>query len=207
MSQIFYNGKTVELTDNPCKWRAIPAPLRTVTTTLIGVVETICAPRMDIRVSGEFQPFNDGNLRWQLWNWWHWACKGNAWAITLDSSRTVSTTLSAGAAAGATTVTVTSATGIVAYRRYKIWDGPNFALVYVNSVSSNTVTLAETLNVPFGSGAIFRDENYYYGALREPELDLPIIDVNPDEALGQTMPQTKFRLVLDFYEELRNLTL
>ena len=73
---------------------------------------------------------------------------------TLDS---VNTTLSAGAAVGATTLAVTSATGITANRRYLLagGDAAGGESVLVASISGTTVTLARPIARAAASGATF----------------------------------------------------
>lgn len=74
---------------------------------------------------------------------------------TLDA---VNTTLSATAAAGATSVSVTSATGVTAGRRYLLGgaEGAGGERVLVASVSGTTVTLARPLAAARASGATFQ---------------------------------------------------
>jgi len=75
-------------------------------------------------------------------------------SVTLD---TVATTLSGAASAGATSVTVTSATGIVAGRRYLLAGGEDAGgeTVTVRAVSSTLVTLVRPLRWAAASGASF----------------------------------------------------
>ena len=75
-------------------------------------------------------------------------------SVTLD---TVATTLSGSASAGATSVTVASATGITAGRRYLLAGGEDAGgeTVTVRAVSSNTVTLVRPLRWAAASGASF----------------------------------------------------
>jgi len=74
---------------------------------------------------------------------------------TLDA---VNTTLAAAAAAGATSVSVTSATGVTAGRRYLLGgaEGAGGERVIVASVSGTTVTLARPLAAARASGAAFQ---------------------------------------------------
>lgn len=83
-------------------------------------------------------------------------------AATVD---TVATTLSGAAAARATSVTVTSASGIVTNRRYRIGttgtaEAPE--VVTVKSVSGTTVTLWAPLVVAHASGAAFAGTRVSY---------------------------------------------
>lgn len=72
-------------------------------------------------------------------------------AATLDS---VNTTLSGSAAQGATSVAVTSATGITAGRRYLLGgaEADGGEVVLVRAVSGTTITLARALQYARGSG-------------------------------------------------------
>lgn len=74
--------------------------------------------------------------------------------VTLD---TVNTTLSGAASAGATSVTVASATGIVAGRRYLLAGGEDAGgeEVTVKSVSGTTINLVRALRLAGASGASF----------------------------------------------------
>ncbi len=74
-------------------------------------------------------------------------------AVTIDP---VNTTLSASASAGATQVTLTSGTGVVARRRYAIIgaDGER-EFVRVKAIASSVVTLMEPLVHAHASGAVF----------------------------------------------------
>lgn len=75
-------------------------------------------------------------------------------AATLDS---VDTTLSGAAAQGATSVSVTSATGITAGRRYLLGgaEADGGEVVLVRSVSGTTITLARALQYARASGTAF----------------------------------------------------
>jgi hypothetical protein len=83
---------------------------------------------------------------------------GSAQASTNATLDSVSTTLSAAPAAGATSVAVTSATGIIAGRKYLV-GGPESVggeRVTVKSVSGTTITLVRPLRYAKASGAAFQ---------------------------------------------------
>lgn len=79
----------------------------------------------------------------------------SATAVTLD---TVNTTLSGAAAAGAQTVSVTSATGIVVGRKYLLGGAESAGgeRVTVKAISSTTITLVRPLRIARASAATFQ---------------------------------------------------
>jgi len=83
----------------------------------------------------------------------------SATAVTLD---TVNTTLSGAAAAGASTVTVTSATGIVRGRKYLLTGAAAVGgeFVTVKSIASTTITLVRPLMLAHASGATFASTRF-----------------------------------------------
>lgn len=101
----------------------------------------------------------------QLVRWWAWASRGKSWALAIDADDRVDTTLGAGASAGATSLTVASATGITAGRRYRVRavDGLTEEIVTVDAGygGGTTVALAAALGYAYASGAIFRSVDYF----------------------------------------------
>lgn len=125
----------------------------------------------------------------KLQAWWQHAKAGGSWSFARDRDKTVHTTLSANAAAGAGSVVVTSATGIVAGQQYIIRDALHTQLVEVASIASApTITLTENLLFDFDTAAIFRDEYYLFGEL---------LDTTPP--IQKTMPD-HYNVVLNFRE-------
>ncbi len=173
---------------------------------MTGLVETILRPQVDIHITGEYPLHDSATLRAQLHQWWQWACRGGTWAITHDAARLVDTTLAVQANLGDITITVVNGSGITIGGIYKICHGPNFEFVRVTNIdgTGTVLTLAESLNAQYGSipgFCFFRDHNYYFGRISDPESRLPIIDVTVQEKSPDVqIPQIRFRLVLDFFE-------
>ena len=80
-------------------------------------------------------------------------------ALTVDS---VSTTLSADVALGATSLTVASATGITVGRTYVLATAGQRELVRVKAVSGTTVTLVDELQVDHANGASLKGHRLTY---------------------------------------------
>lgn len=195
---ITYNSKTITLPLKEFDLIVRPSVTRRSNTTLTGAVETLRAPRMDIKVSANFRLIQDAAVRSQLQNWWQWAVRGGAWVLSLDSARTVNTTLSGAEAAGQTVLSVTSTTGISTGQYYKIIDGPNYMTVRVDSIGAGTVTVSSAIDVAMGSGAIFRDEYYFPGVIRDDNAECPIRDV--ESGKYNPFPLTRFEFTPEFYE-------
>lgn len=198
---LYYNGHTITLDRSVTQWQVDVAPEGTMNTTMTGRVETILTPRVNIHVTGACPLRESATLRTQLHNWWQWGQRGGVWALAFDSSRRVDTTLDAAAALGDTTITVVDATGIIEGEIYKLFHGPNYQLVRVTNVSSNTLTLAETIDATYGAVAtkcVVRDQHYYFGQIRDSQAPLPILDVTAQQL--QPLPQSRFVLNFDFYE-------
>jgi hypothetical protein len=198
----------------PYRWKVDAAPMSTVSTTLTGRVETICTPRLSIHVTGAFHLENSASKRAAIVNFWQWASRGLSFAMALDPAKTVATTLTAHALAVDYQIQVQSAAGITVGGVYRLFDGPNYQLVTVTGITGTTLTLSDTLNLQFSGvdatypsayriyAAQLRDQNYFIGSLRDKGLPLPIVDSEANQDQGQTLPQSRFRLSLDFYENL-----
>lgn len=128
----------------------------------------------------QFPNAADYDLHRQLQAWWRHALQGGVWSFARDRNKIVHTTLSVAAVAGASSVVVTSATGIVAGQQYLIRNDVRSQLVEVASIASApTITLTENLLFAFDAGAIFRDEYYLFGEVIDAE-EAPIQKVMPD---------------------------
>lgn len=158
---ITYNGKTITLERPPSEeWKQDAYLDRTITKTLTGKIETIVAPRIDVRFYAKWRPLEgdpDGaGLRRQLDNWWQWAQQGNTFRVNMYPSQTGETVLASSVLANATSLTVVSTTGI-GNRDYVLVGGPYFQIVTVSSVSGATVNLSTSLDFPFPAGSTFRE--------------------------------------------------
>ncbi len=199
--RLTYNAKTIDFTGLPFGFRAVPLVPRTINQSITGVTEILTLPRVDIEIQSQFRPETSASKRVQFDNWWQWAQQGNAWTLALDSSKVVDTTITADAAAGATSVVVASNSGIVSGQTYKLMVGPYYQLVTVSGIAGTTISLATTsLDSIFLSGAVFRDQYFFRGVIRDPQATSPVQDVEADEL--QAFPLTRFRISMQFHESL-----
>lgn len=176
--RITYNLKNVDFLGSPNEFQVDYNPPRNQGRSRSGHTETIITPRVDVRVSVLYRYITDTDLTRQLHQWFAWAINGNAWTYAHDSSEVVNTSLNGAVSAGASSVVVTSASGITAGKKYYIADGSNYQVVKVLSVVSTTITFAtiDTLNFAFASGSIFRSELYWSGILIG-DSEFPITDI------------------------------
>lgn len=122
-----------------------------------------------------------------------WIQAGNAFTFARDQSKTVNTTLANAASAGASSVVVTSATGISIGDEYVIRDTVHAENIKVSNVVSTTITLAETLNFGYAAGSRFRYVEFW-----------PAICM-PGARLIEDLPPLHFRAFLDFIEDVSGL--
>jgi hypothetical protein len=107
--------------------------------------------------------FTDAEFERKLVAWWSWAARLNTYAVAIDSADIVDTTLNASANAGATTIQLTSTTGIVVGSRYNIREaaGQEEEAVEVQSINAGvSVVITAGLKYGYVSGDIFRSRNY-----------------------------------------------
>jgi hypothetical protein len=197
---ILYNSRTITM---PLE-RALanidvqPIPPRTIRVTETGSTQVESLPRMDIAVTFKWWPITEqteddpATLRWQLENFVQWAFNGGIFGIALDSGKIVDTQLSGGAVAGASTLAVADATGIVDGQIYKLTSGPYYQLVKVDSHVSTTINLTQSIDFPMPVSATFRDQYYFLGLIRDAGARHPI-RVLP-------APPDKFEFILQFHE-------
>ncbi len=179
---ITYNGKTLSFPLAPYRFTTPDYPLQSSTSrTLSGVADDILL-RADAAISIGFQRFvnataDHATLKRNLQQWLQWAQTGQAWTFARDSTKTANTTLSSAAAAGASSVVITNATGLVIGNQYILRSKDNIELVKISNIASTTITLTETLNFGYATGSRFRDELYWPGRLLDktnPIIEQPI---------------------------------
>jgi hypothetical protein len=181
---IIYNGKTITLSKIPYKLSIEDQPQVLNNRSASGIAETLLV-RTDTRIEWAARNFRnrdttDATLKRQLRQWIVWASMGKAWNLAIDSTDAVLTTSSGAIAAGASFISLTSLTGIVANNLYVLRDAMHLELVKVtalNSPGAGQVTLAETVNFTYPSGARFRSERYWPGRLVMDRY--PIIEHEP----------------------------
>lgn len=177
---LVYNSKTLTFPKNPVAWN-VRQPVdtgtvrnrnrdKTVREDLIGVQEAI--------IQGEWSLLSDADFRRNLEQAKKWLQDGGSAQFAYDSTKTVSTTLNGAVSAGASSVVVTSGTGITDGDRYVIrTPSASFSHVQCNDNSgSPTIVLEDTLDEDVADGALFRSELYWEMYLVSPD-DLRIYDV------------------------------
>lgn len=197
MSRISYNSKTIDLWDVGFI-QVVPRKPQTNRVTRTGVLQVLLEPRMDIAISAQWKLidmslWDEALLKRQFQNLWQWALLGNQFSLAIDPTKVIDTTLSADAAAGATTFTVTAPAGIQTDSIYRLIWKNNYQTVKVTNVTSNTVTISETLDGAFLAGAIFRDEWFFQCRLRDPNAPFPVIE-------REARNQAWFEITLNVFE-------
>ena len=195
---ITYNSRTITL---PSPQKAISAPPRppvTINTTITGVSEFIRTPYVSCEVQVEWPVMDSLSTLLSLQNFLQWVFRGEPWSLALDSSKVVDTLTAVDALAGATTIYVENAAGITVGQVYKIVDGPNYQLVTVSTVVGDLITLASSLDTDMAAGAIFRDQFFFPGTIRDPNVAYPIQYVPVGDK--PSFPPTRFLFALSFFE-------
>lgn len=100
-------------------------------------------------------------LKRKIKQWEQWAQKGNSWALAMDNTNTVQTTLTDNVEVGDSIVPVEDASGIEEGREYVIRNDVDIEVVKVDTIFGLTLTLAEPLNTAFFSGDRFRAEMFF----------------------------------------------
>ena len=171
---LVYDGTTLTL-EAPSGWRSARTRRRAVFRSEAGVSSTAVLEHYD-SVQIEIDSFGDQSHYDGLIRWWSWAAEGRSYAVALDSGDMVDTTLFSSASGGATSIVVTSATGITASRRYKIRDadGAREEIVTVGSgYTSGTTIPISALKWARSAGAIIRSIDYY-PAMETDDSEFPV---------------------------------
>lgn len=198
LPRISYNSKNVDLPEDVSvmPWQLQQQGTQNRSVSGIGV-ETL-SHRIDVVVSAAWDMLvasgvADTERKRQLRQLAQWIQAGSAFTFARDRDKTVNTTISADAAAGASSVVVASATGITIGDEYVLRDSLRAETVKVSNISGTTITLAETLNFDFAAGARFRYAEYW-----------PARAV-PGTLVVRDVPPVQFSVSLDFYEDVSGL--
>lgn len=201
---IYYGSKTIALSPSnqsasQSNWRQQIDPKQiTVANNAVSGIEERLNVRLDLMVSMGFRYFlttTDATIKRNVQQWFSYAQEGNAWYFALDSSKTVLTTLANSASAGASSVVVTSATGITAGQQYVVRGSTRMELIKVDAsyVGGTTIPLVETLNNDWFAGDRFRSEFYWPARL-----------IREDNVIVEREP-IWFDVNLDFIEDVQSL--
>jgi|SRR5215813_9038588 len=200
--RISYNGKNVDLPKTPFDYIIDPLVPRTVHSTLIGTVDTLLLPRMDVHVHAKFRPSVNLPLMFALENWWQWAQHGELFDISFNSAKVVRSSLTFDSPVGTSLLTVSSSVGFVVGDYYVMKSGSSYQVVRVLSISGNDITIYGTLNFTFVAGALVRDLYFWQCLIRDQQAPLPVRPVLDFTGGGYRQIPNAFELEIDFYETL-----
>ncbi len=201
LPRVSYNSKDIDLSEDVSMRVADPVVVAVRNLLYLGDLETLVQKTV---IRGELRwemvtasGVTDATARRHFRQLSTWIQEGNLFTVARDRDKTADTTLSVAAAAGAASVTVTSATGLAAGDQYILRDKVHVELVQIaaGGISGNVITLEETTNFAFAIGARFRDDEYWPARLPDGLKD-PIIQENPP---------TQFDVILPFVEEVNSL--
>lgn len=170
--RIVYNGKTINFPRAGQDFRVDYLAAR-----LFGESPTDTAEILNVgpsvlisMVSRDFQNSDTTHATFKrnIYQWFEWARRGGAFTFAKDSAKMSSTTLSSGAASGASSIFVNSITGISSGDTLVIRSDTALDFIKVNGApSGSTITLTETLNSAFASGSVVRHEFYWNARLQD----------------------------------------
>ena len=201
LPRISYNSKDIDLAEDVSMLVKDPVVIAIRNLLQLGDIETLVQKtiirgviRWEILVSGGA---SDETRRRQFRQLSTWIQEGNTFTVARDRDKTANTTLSVAAAAGASSFTVTSTTGLTAGDQYILRDKVHVELtqIAVGGITGNVITPEETLNFGYAIGARYRDAEYWPARLAE-DLGAPIIQENPP---------LHFNVVLPFVEDVNSL--
>ena len=160
---VIFDGNTLSLPEQPTRFRHRPRGTRVQHTSQGGQTERLFRFHRD-EIQVELTSYVDESFRNELEAFWSWASRGEEFGFALDNADKIDTTLAAGISKGATSLTVTSATGIVADQFYRLRNasgGENLEIVEVFSVAAPTVNLKVGTKFAYVTADIFRSRYFY----------------------------------------------
>lgn len=192
LPRIVYNGKNIDLPEDVSMRLWDPFVIGARNQSILGAVEFL-TQRTDIRGEVTWEMLSssgssDSTRRRQFRQLSTWAQEGRLFYVARDRDITVNTTLASDVAAGASTFSVSSASGMTAGMQLVIRDGLRAELVQIDTggISGTTITPIETLNFGFSAGARVRYVEYWPARL--PENAGRIIQENPPLHFNVTLP-------------------
>jgi hypothetical protein len=202
IAAIYYNGKTLTFPTPPQPGSYAPYAFQQGYPR--GVIPAYASSRVsknlniasDMLVSLKIRLLEniaDATLKRTLYQWSEWAAQGKPWQFSMDTTKTLNTTITQGQNVGDQTVVVASTSSLVTGDQCILRTATQLALVKVTNISGLTLTLAETLDFAFPSGARFRHERYYPARLAPTKLSQHII---------QERPPLHYDVELDFFEDV-----
>ena len=201
LPRVSYNSKDIDLDEDVSMRVADPEVVAIRNLLQLGDIETLVQKTIvrgvihwEVLVSSGA---TDDTRRRQFRQLSTWIQEGNTFTVARDRDKTANTTLSVAAAAGASSFTVTSTSGLAAGDQYILRDRVHVELVQIaaGGISGNVITPEETINFGYAIGARFRDAEFWPARLAE-DLSDPIIQENPP---------VHFNVVLPFVEDVNSL--
>lgn len=171
-SRIVYNSKTITFPRGGQDFHVDYLGPRLINESPADIAE-ILNVGPSVLISAAFRDFQNSEsthatFKRNIYQWFEWARKGGTFTFAKDSTKVSSTTLSAGASSGGSSLTVASTSGIVAGDQIILRSDTDIELAKVSSIPvSGTISLTETLNVAFASGSVVRHEFYWSARLQE----------------------------------------
>jgi hypothetical protein len=164
LPRITFNSKNVDFTKDVAEFTILPVRARLRNESASGKSETLnMASGFSVTAlirNLKNSDATEGDLKTALYELMQWAEDGQSWVFNRDRDVTVNTTLDSAAVAGATSIPVASATGIVSGSRYAIESLMQVAIVEASNSATDPVTITVALNYAFASGARFRAFEY-----------------------------------------------
>lgn len=194
---IVYNGKNVIFPENPFQLQPEYPEDRIDILSISKVMQSLnLAPNAVMQYGFRlFENVAQATFKRNLKQWFLWAQNGGSWIFAYDLNLQNITTLNGGVLAGASSVVVTSATGLVVGNQYVIRSKTNLELVKISGISGTTITLVESLNYAYATGSRFRDELYWPARLNPGDKKSPVVEV----------PPLHFNVSLNFMEDVNSL--
>ncbi len=165
LPQITYNGRTIAF---PYNIYAIQQeyPGDVLNAASASNIVQILNVSPDVLITLAARLFENANgahatFKRNMYQWFEWARQGFAWQFAADSAKTAMTTISAGAAAGASSIVVTSAAGLSIGDGCMLKSLTQQEVVKISNISGTTISLTETLLFGYASGSRFRHEQYW----------------------------------------------
>ena len=178
--QINYNSKVIQF---PLDCINIQAEERRdiLPNRAVSKVEERLNVSVDVIVHVMFRAFArdvaaDVTMARNLGQWLQWATFGNPWTFARDGNKTGNTTVIPAALAGATSFAVNSAAGFAVGDAVFLRTATQQEPAKIAGISGSTITVTESLNFGYASGARFRHQEFWPARLldtKNPVREIP----------------------------------
>jgi len=160
--RITYDSKNIDLLIGPEGLEPAFEQAKSSNRSISGKIETINFHGIQ---EMSFDAYFSESGYYDLVAWWSWARQGRVWSFTLDSLKTVNTTLDDSAAAGEKVIPLTATAGLsvdeVCFIRAEDNDD-EFEIVEIASISAGvSITAKDNLKYSYSSNDTFRHLEYW----------------------------------------------